>query len=128
MADACNLRACSDGLTYDRWTAFKLMEGTYNMPGTRRFTLLADNVDFRRRLRQAHPDTEGTCLQRRKDCFQVRVGMASSRVMRVPIEQCCQTRAGANCTRPVLAGGAVLGTQMVRWRLALAHSLADNNP
>ena len=47
------------------------MEGTYNMPGTRRFTLLADNVDFRRRLRQAHPDTESTCLQRRQDCLQV---------------------------------------------------------
>ena len=78
MTDTRNLRARSDGLTYDRWTAFKLMEGTYNMPGTRRFALLADNIDFRRRLRQAHPDTEATCLQRRQDCFQVSAGMDAS--------------------------------------------------
>ncbi len=98
MADAHNLPARSDGLTYDRWTAFKLMEGTYNMPGTRRFTLLADNIDFRRRLRQAHPDTEATCLQRRQDCFRVRAGYGKHLSQRVPIKQCCQSRARAICT------------------------------
>ena len=69
--------AHSDGMTYDRWTAFKLVDGTCNMPGTRRFALLADNIDFRRRLRQAHPATETTCLQRRNECIQARCERAS---------------------------------------------------
>ena len=61
-------------MTYDRWTAFKLKEGHCNMPGTRDFALLADNVDFRRRVRKAHPETETTCLQRRQRCLEVSCG------------------------------------------------------
>ena len=63
----------SDGHTYDRFTAYKLMTEGSNLPGcSAPFTFGADNLHFRKRLRTAHPETEAAMLRRRQECIQVR--------------------------------------------------------
>ncbi len=48
---------CSDGRTYCRWTAHRLVDHQSRMPGARAdsFTLLCDDVDVRSALFEAHP-------------------------------------------------------------------------
>ena len=63
----------SDGLTYDRLTAYKLVKEGSFMPGSNgAFSFAADNVNFRSRLRAAHPETWGAMQQQRQDCLEVR--------------------------------------------------------
>ena len=63
----------SNGCTYDRFTAYKLMSEACAVPGCDGpFTFGVDNVHFRGRLRRAHPETEAAMQQRRHDCLKVR--------------------------------------------------------
>ena len=62
----------SNGCTYDRLTAYKLMTQGCNMPGCDGpFTFAADNLHFRGRLRVAHPETEEAMARQRQECFEV---------------------------------------------------------
>ena len=69
----------SNGCTYDRFTAYQLMTDSSVMPGCDGpFSIGMDNVEFRGRLRRAHPETEEAMRQQRQDCVKVRSAITAA--------------------------------------------------
>jgi len=68
-------RECFEGMAVGarRLSLYQLAVRGSNMPcAAGRVSLGPDNLDFRRRLRRAHPATEAAMRKQREDCLQVR--------------------------------------------------------
>ena len=63
----------TDGVTYDRLTAYRLMTEGCNMPGCagRPFAFSAPNLYFRKHLRRAHPETAEAMQQQQQEILEV---------------------------------------------------------
>ena len=73
-----------------RLTAYKLAISGSRMPGAADgFSLGPDNVYFRTRLRQAHPETEDAMREQRRACLEVRPALTQDTLWTIAENDVC---------------------------------------